>query len=315
MILSITMNPTFDYVYFIDHLKIGGHNRFKNPIMMPGGKGINMSRAAASLGGNVIALATLAGQKGNLIYNALKKENFTPLKFDIEGESRNAITIMHDGSNQTEIVEQGPIFNEAYKQDFFNLIEKVIIKNDINVVTVNGSVNTENDKFYIELLSFIRLKFDNNVKVVFDISGAQLKNVYDNPEFAPDVIKPNEEEFKELFNLNDVEEQTIINCLNNSNSKIKTIIVSCGKDGAIVKNNNQLYKVSIPVIEVVNTTGSGDSAIGGLAYALDNNMDFINQIKFSMASGINNAQHQGVGEINKDEVENLVNLISVDKIN
>lgn len=315
MILTITMNPTLDYVYFIENFKLDKQNRFSTPLIMPGGKGINMARAASLIDGEIINIVVLGGMKGKYIYKSLIKENFNLIKFTIDGESRNGITIMHDNNKQTQIVEPGPLFKDNYKEKFFKLVADTIVQNNIKVITVNGSINTNDNYFYLDLLKFIRLHFAKSIKVIFDISGYQLENVFFNEDVSPDAIKPNEDEFGELFHLKDINENLIIDSLKKSQSNIDTIIVSRGKEGAIVKKKNKLYKISIPIVKVVNTTGSGDSVIAGLAVAMDNDFDFYHQIKYAMACGISNAQHKGVGEVNKHKINKMFENITVEMIN
>ncbi|MGY4105516.1 1-phosphofructokinase family hexose kinase [Ignavigranum ruoffiae] len=314
MILSITLNPTFDYIYFIDHFKIGGHNRFKNPLILPGGKGINMARAVGSFSDNMIALATLAGYKGKLIEESLKKENFNFLNFEIEGESRNAITIMHDDGKQTEIVEEGPIFKNQYTLDFLDYVQKIVKENTIKIISINGSVNAENNNFYLELLTFLRQNFHDQIKIIMDISGEQLKTIFQQNNFFPDIIKPNLDEFNDLFNTNAKSKKDILKILPMIHSNIETLLISCGSEGAIVKHGNKFYDVRIPTVKILNPTGSGDSTIAGIAYALSNKMNFEDVIKYGMAFGISNCLNKGVGEVIPEQVYSLIPEIQVNSL-
>ena len=67
MIISLTLNPSVDYLYEIDSFQLGKLNRFKNPVRMVGGKGINAGRTASILGSKVWATGVLAGKNGELV--------------------------------------------------------------------------------------------------------------------------------------------------------------------------------------------------------------------------------------------------------
>lgn len=123
MIVTVTMNPSIDLAYFINHFKLGRMNRFESPTKSVGGKGINAGRTAALSGSKVRLTGFLAGDIGELVARYLQAENlFTLDMIDTTGETRNAITIMHDNNTHTEIVESGP---EITDQEVYQLLEKL----------------------------------------------------------------------------------------------------------------------------------------------------------------------------------------------
>lgn len=97
MIVTITMNPSMDFTYFIDHFQVGGMNRFKTPTKSVGGKGVNAGRTAAMSGSKVLLTGFLGGDFGSLVNKYLNQENLFELDMlPANGETRNAITVMHD---------------------------------------------------------------------------------------------------------------------------------------------------------------------------------------------------------------------------
>ena len=63
MILTVTMNPSIDTRYTIDHLVVDDVNRVV-PQKTAGGKGLNVSRVLCQLGDDVIATGLLGGHMG-----------------------------------------------------------------------------------------------------------------------------------------------------------------------------------------------------------------------------------------------------------
>ena len=106
MILTVTMNPSIDTAYHIDHLVIDDVNRVV-PEKTAGGKGLNVSRVLVQLGDDVLATGLLGGHMGEFHADRMNDDeipnDFTP----IAGESRICIAVLHDG-NQTEFLESGP---------------------------------------------------------------------------------------------------------------------------------------------------------------------------------------------------------------
>ena len=67
MIYTITFNPALDYIMKVDNLEVGSVNRSKAEKILPGGKGINVSRVLTSLGVENTALGFIAGFTGKNI--------------------------------------------------------------------------------------------------------------------------------------------------------------------------------------------------------------------------------------------------------
>lgn len=316
MIISLTLNPSIDYLYQTDSFHIGKLNRMKSPKRMVGGKGINAGRTASILGSKVWSTGIIAGITGDLISSLLKKEKFKKDFIGIDGESRNAITIMHDEGIQTEIVEEGPYIDSVIEK---KIIKKIIKKdkNDssVKIICLCGSVNSKNDKLYHDLLIKLKNEIKNDVKILVDISGKQLINMLQS-EVKPYFIKPNIHEFSQALGIKIHTKNEIVQNLKSSIlfDGIPLIIISCGEEGAIAKFKNNIYDLEIPKIKLVNPTGSGDATVGGVAYALDQKMSVENILKYGMASGVANAMEEGVGVVNRENVKNIKEQIKINLV-
>ena len=316
MIISLTLNPSVDYLYEIDSFQLGKLNRFKNPVRMVGGKGINAGRTASILGSKVWATGVLAGKNGELVRSILEKEKFSIDFLDIDGETRNAITIMHNNGIQTEMIEVGPYVNETTEEEILKkIIQQNNISTNIEVICLCGSVNSKNENLYQNFIKIIKKKLGNDIKILADISRTQLKNVLES-DYKPYFIKPNIHEFSEIIDTVVNTKDEIVYHLKNSNlfDGVPLIIVSCGEDGAIAKFNKEIYDLKIPTIDLVNPTGSGDATVGGVAYALDNKLTTEEILRYAMASGVANAMEEAVGFVNKKNVDDIKNKIIIKKL-
>ena len=316
MIISLTLNPSVDYLYEIDSFQLGKLNRFKNPVRMVGGKGINAGRTASILGSKVWATGVLAGKNGELVRSILEKEKFSKDFLDIDGETRNAITIMHNNGIQTEMIEVGPYVNETTEEEILKkIIQQNNISTNIEVICLCGSVNSKNENLYQNFIKIIKKKLGNDIKILADISRTQLKNVLES-DYKPYFIKPNIHEFSEIIDTVVNTKDEIVYHLKNSNlfDGVPLIIVSCGEDGAIAKFNKEIYDLKIPTIDLVNPTGSGDATVGGVAYALDNKLTTEEILRYAMASGVANAMEEAVGFVDKKNVDVIKNKIIIKKL-
>lgn len=316
MIVTITMNPSMDFAYFIDHFTLGGMNRFQTPTKSVGGKGVNAGRTAAMSGSKVLLTGFLGGDFGMLVNKYLQQENLFELDMlQADGETRNAITIMHDDNTHTEIVESGPKISD---QEAFQLLEKVVQRNQqepVNLICISGSVNSDNQQLYLEMLTYIREKLDKDIPVFMDVSGNQLKALLQSKSYKPNFIKPNVHELGEILDKQILTKEQARKELNHPYFEgIDYIMISCGSEGALCKAKDNFYDVTIPKINITNTTGSGDASVGGFAHAIEKNYELEEALKYSMACGMSNAQHGEVGVIDVSHVEQFVQDIQVQPI-
>ena len=75
MVYTVTFNPALDYIIKIKNFEIGKINRSNQEIILPGGKGINVSIVLNSLGIETTTLGFIAGFTGNKIKEEIEKYN------------------------------------------------------------------------------------------------------------------------------------------------------------------------------------------------------------------------------------------------
>ena len=72
MIYTVTFNPSLDYIVAVDDFKLGLTNRTNSELLLPGGKGINVSTVLMNLGIESTALGFVAGFTGEEVVRRLK---------------------------------------------------------------------------------------------------------------------------------------------------------------------------------------------------------------------------------------------------
>ena len=139
MILTVTVNPAIDKVYEVENFHIDEVFRPKNMWATSGGKGLNVSRVAATLGGKVTATGFLGGGNGDFIRRGLREEGLRDAFVDIEGESRICIAINDPLNNSsTEILEKGPHISGSEIDRFLDNFKKEASL--AKVITISGSL-------------------------------------------------------------------------------------------------------------------------------------------------------------------------------
>lgn len=315
MDITVTINPSVDRLYQLDHLEIGELNRVQLVKKMVGGKGINAARVAACLGAETIATGFLAGSNGQYILDQAKNDHYTCNFITTAGNTRNCYTIIQNNGEKTEINEQGDQLALSSVNNLLEALSALIANNDVTAISLNGSVPpTDVQNIYTKIIAHIR-KLVPHVKIVLDTSGQALTEVLQSTTL-PDFIKPNEQEAAELLaapvtrDCQKLKREIRASSLN----KIANIIISLGDRGALVKHHDDFYRINFKPVEVANTEGSGDSVVGGLLYALDKKYDFKQAISLAIAAGTANAMETKTGFVKREQVFAIMKTIDIMKL-
>lgn len=308
MILTVTANPTIDRVYFIDDLETGKLHRAKRVSRSAGGKGINVARVATILGRKTGAMGFVGGYTGDFIRSEVEKLGIENMLTNIMGETRTSVNITNDKGASCEILEEGPEITEEEKNDFIKTYTNRI--SDYDVICVSGSLPKGlTGSFYRELVCIAK---ENRKKIIVDTGGVALLEILSS---SPFMVKPNQDEVSDLMNLEITTDDDMKKALYYLNEKgVEVPFISMGKDGASALIDGCCYKFVVPSVKVVNTVGSGDSAIAGVATGIDMGMSLVNSIKLGMAAGIVNTQFEQTGVVTSEMVEKFYNLVEVKMI-
>ncbi len=305
MILTVTANPTIDRVYIVENFALGKVHRVESVARSAGGKGINVARVAKILGSETAAMGFVGGYTGDFIRSEVKKQGVKDLFTGIEGETRTCVNISGKDGKSGEILESGPQVLQEEKNRFIKAYSAHVEKYDI--ICVSGSLPQGlTGSFYKELVQIAKEK---GKKIIVDTSGKALEEIISS---KPYMIKPNRDEICALMGREIKEDKDIKEALSFlSKTGIEVPLISLGKEGAAAMVDGCFYKFLTPSVNVINTVGSGDSAVAGVAAGLDMGYDVKTSIKLGMASGAANTQFEQTGIVTKELVERFYQKVDV----
>ena len=301
MIYTVTLNPSIDYVIKVDKLTTGNINRVNEEHVYPGGKGINVTRILKSLDNDNIALGFVSGFTGDYIINSLQELN---LKSDFikvkEGFTR--INVKVKSEEETEINGQGPKISEEELNQFYKVIDKLV---DGDILILSGSIPSCLDERLYE--SIMKKVEDRDIKVIVDATKNLLLNVL---KYKPFLIKPNNHELAEMFNVELNTTQDIIFYAEKLKEMgARNVLISMAGDGAIlIKENGEVITSNVPKGKVKNSVGAGDSMVAGFIAGYLEANDIERGFKLGVATGSASAFSEGLAT--KDYVYELLNQIN-----
>ena len=256
MIYTVTFNPSLDYIVTVKDFTCGVVNRTCDEIIYPGGKGINVSMVLKNLGYENTALGFLSGFTGEKIQALLKEKGVATDFIPVEtGMSR--INVKLRSNEETEINGQGPKIEEKHIQELYRKLDEL---KDGDVLVLAGSIpDVMPGSMYMDIMKHLS---DRKLKIVVDATKDLLVNVL---EYHPFLIKPNNHELGEIFNVTLEKKDEVVEyakCLQGKGAR--NVLVSMAGEGAVlVTENGEVYKADAPKGILKNSVGAGDSMVAG----------------------------------------------------
>jgi len=262
-VITVTLNPALDKTILLDRLSIGKLNRVKDIRIDLGGKGINVSKVLKQFNIQSLATGFIAGERGNQWLNQLKQHQQLVDFYPVPGEIRTNLKIVDQHTNTTtEINEPGFEVTSKHLTLFKEQLEKHLQKRSILVI--GGSLPAGAPaSIYRDL---IHIAHRHGAKTILDADGPALKEGIKAKPFA---IKPNIFELEQLVERRlNTEEEIIAVGKQLINTGISLVMISRGKKGAIVLNEEKIIVTTPFEIIPKSTVGAGDSMVAAMIYAM-----------------------------------------------
>ncbi len=296
MIYTVTFNPSLDYIVSCDDFILGQTNRTTKEIIYPGGKGINVSIVLRNLGLDTTALGFLAGFTGGEIKRLILKEGIKNEMIEVNnGFSR--INIKLRSSQESELNGMGPSIDE---QSIKKLYQKLDNLTSDDILVLAGSIpSSMPSNIYSDIMDYLK---DKNMKIVVDATKDLLLNVI---PYKPFLIKPNNHELGELFNVElNTREEVVPYARKLQELGARNVLVSLAGEGAVlVDENGEVYSSKAPKGKVINSVGAGDSMVAGFLYGYKTFNNYNEAFKYGVCTGSASAFSEQLAKL--DEVIDL----------
>lgn len=305
MVYTVTLNPSLDYIVTVDEFKLGMTNRTSSELMLPGGKGINVSIVLQNLGVENTALGFLAGFTGEQI-EAMLKELEVKSDFIRISEGMSRINLKLKNIDGTEINGAGPKISQ---EDLEKLMKQMDHLQPGDILVLAGSIPSSlSPEMYQKILERLKKK---EILSVVDATGSLLKNVL---SYRPFLVKPNQHELGDLYGVVLSEKEEVVPYAKKlQEAGARNVLVSMGGKGAVLAaEDGKVYEADAPKGILKNSVGAGDSMVAGFLSGWLKYQSYEEAFRYGVGAGSASAFSDNLAT--KEEIEGIVKNVVIRKI-
>lgn len=231
--------------------------------LIPGGKGANQAVAASRLGANVTMLGCVGkDENGKFLINNLSKNNVNTKYIETIDNVPSGVAsiVLAEGDNSIIVV---PGANHSITKDMIDNHKDMLLNSKVVVLQLEIPISVV--KYVIDIC------YENNIITILNPAPA-IKldpSILDKATY----ITPNEHECPIIFNNDNV--QSLLSKYPNK------LLITEGSKGVKYNDSNSTRQIPTIKVDVVDTTGAGDTFNGAFATAVVNNYELEKAILFS----------------------------------
>jgi len=287
MILVVGLSPAWQRTLTFEDFSLEKVNRAKHVSETASGKGVNVARVAGQLGAAVRLLTVAGGPRGHLFIQSLRDYGIDARIVRVEAETRICQTLLADGA-VTELVEEaGAMSRDEVREIEARLASQI---RQAKVLVLTGTVPRGcGDDFYARLISKARAR---RIPVLVDAQAKQLANAV---RAKPLVVRINRDEFRAVPKL--------------AREGVEWFVISNGARSVSVLHGPKTMRFTPPSVKVVNSIGSGDAMLAGIAYGIWRRQSMTEAIRLGIACGAANAMTPTPGFVRIADVKQLLKRV------
>jgi len=267
-VVTLTANPSLDRTLSLPGpLRRGEVARLGESSTEPGGKGVNVARALAAAGADVVCVFPAAS--GDPFVGLAHALGLRLATVPAHGPVRTNYTLTEPDGTTTKLNEPGTALDEATR----DALARVLHERAVGAawVALSGSLPAGTpDGWYADLVRSLR---DTGARVAVDTSEERLVALLAaGSDAAPDLLKPNLEELAQITGVDEAaladDPGAVLEAVGALHDRgVREVLLTLGADGALLSTAEGVWTAQPPAITVRSTVGAGDSSLAGYLLA------------------------------------------------
>lgn len=301
MIITVTLNPALDKTVEIPDFSLDAVNRITAMRTDPGGKGLNVSKVIAKLGGTSTVVGVLGGTTGRRIADAMDALGIACQFTFVEGETRTNLKVIDPARHtNTDLNEPGLTVDQETLDHMRDALVAAIRPGDIVVLSGSLPKGAPADTYG----SWTAACRTAGARVFLDADGEPLAHGL---AAKPYLAKPNNHELSRLTgHALETADDLLAAARTLIADGVERVVVSMGGDGALFVSADGAYRAEGLRVPVGSTVGAGDSMVAALAYAAEQGMADADTVRLAVATSAANVMCSGSQAAERSAVDELL---------
>ena len=302
-IVTLTLNPALDKSTTTLRLIPEQKLRCTEMKTDAGGGGINVSKGIRRLGGESLAVFPCGGVNGTLLNSILDREGVTTSVINVDGETRENISVTETDTNQQfRFTLPGISLTLEDADKCLKLIEHV----RPDILVASGSLPPGLPITYYEQVASFARKI--GTRLILDTSGEALSAAADEGLY---LLKPNLAELSALSGVSQLEMDEVDDAarLLIEKGQCEIVVVSLGAQGAMLVTREIVKHIPAPPVKKQTTVGAGDSMVAGMVWTMNQGKTPVEMVQMGVACGSAATLNRGTDLFERNEAERLLKWI------
>lgn len=290
MILAVGPNPAVDRTAHVERLVLGEPVRPTEVVALPGGKALNVGRAARALGALVTTSGIVGGHAGRWLVEQAAAEGLSPRFVETTAETRTTYVVTDGRGRSVVVYEPSVEVDPATLEELVALLERELLGAARRVVLAGSLPRGVDREGFARLVETCRAA---GRWCLLDTSGDGLVAAL---AARPDVAKISLDEGREAGLAGArAGAAAVARALVERGAGIG--IVTDGARGAWAWDGRRGWHAPAPRVAAVSAIGSGDAFGAGLVVAIDAGASLEEGLAAGSAAGAANALSLGAGRL------------------
>lgn len=298
-------NPAVDTLFEVDRLRPGAIHRPLARVAVPGGKGLNMARAASTLGMRPQVVALLADVGADWIACELRQSGIALDTVAVPGELRRCLSVLDAATGElTEFYERGEAVDVRAWDDFDRAVRARCRASQW--LALCGSLPPgAPSSGYAEL---VRHAVSLGARCAVDAEGDVLREALSH---GPGLVKVNLAEATALVPGEHDASRAARALRELAGAGDRVAIVTRGSAGAVLAGPDGLLLDGSLDARGAYSVGSGDAFLAGALFALEASLDWHGVLARALAAGAANAELPGAGRLDRRRAEAMESRVVI----